>query len=119
MAAMSDQDMAALGHTSDAHTPAAADRETDRPLGATLAGFGLVNVDVKFAPIVDPKGNRVSGKFLDPTTKQPVSQQYVNEKGKVWDILTDTHHETKEHKAFMTQSAAAARWTSPCSSRKL
>ncbi len=33
---------------------------------------------------------------------------YVNEKGKVWDILTDTHHETKEHKAFLTQSAAAA-----------
>ncbi|OGW35682.1 MAG: hypothetical protein A2010_06725 [Nitrospirae bacterium GWD2_57_9] len=34
--------------------------------------------------------------------------QYVNEKGKVWDVLTDTHQETKEHKAFMTQSAAAA-----------
>ena len=33
---------------------------------------------------------------------------YVNEKGKVWDILTDTHHETKEHKIFLTQSAAAA-----------
>ncbi len=33
---------------------------------------------------------------------------YVNEKGRVWDILTDTHHETKEHKAFLTQSAAAA-----------
>ena len=33
---------------------------------------------------------------------------YVNEKGRVWDILTDTHHETKEHKTFLTQSAAAA-----------
>jgi formate-dependent nitrite reductase cytochrome c552 subunit len=34
--------------------------------------------------------------------------EYVLEKGKVWDILTDTHHESKEQKAFMTQSAAAA-----------
>ena len=33
---------------------------------------------------------------------------YVNEKGRVWDILTDTHHETKEQKVFLTQSAAAA-----------
>ncbi len=33
---------------------------------------------------------------------------YVNEKGRVWDILTDTHHETKEHKVFLTQGAAAA-----------
>lgn len=34
--------------------------------------------------------------------------QYILEKGKVWDILTDTHPETKEHKAFIPQSAAAA-----------
>lgn len=33
---------------------------------------------------------------------------YVNEKGKAWDILADTHPESNEHKAFMTQSAAAA-----------
>ncbi len=33
---------------------------------------------------------------------------YVNEKGKVWDILTDTHTETKEQKVFVTQTAAAA-----------
>jgi len=33
---------------------------------------------------------------------------YIFEKGKAWDILTDTHHETKEHKAFIPQSAAAA-----------
>lgn len=44
-------------------------------------GFGLVNVGVKYAPIVDPKGNRVSGKYVDPATKGPVSQQYVNEAG--------------------------------------
>lgn len=36
------------------------------------------------------------------------SWQYIFEKGKAWDILTDTHHETKEHKAFIPQSAAAA-----------
>jgi nitrite reductase (cytochrome c-552) len=34
--------------------------------------------------------------------------QYVLEKGRVWDILADTHPETKEHKPFLTQSAAAA-----------
>jgi formate-dependent nitrite reductase cytochrome c552 subunit len=34
--------------------------------------------------------------------------EYVLEKGKAWDILTDMHHETKEHKAFLTQTAAAA-----------
>ncbi len=34
--------------------------------------------------------------------------EYVLERGRAWDILTDTHHETKEHKAFLTQSAAAA-----------
>lgn len=44
-------------------------------------GFGLVNVGVKYAPIVDPKGNRVSGKYLDPATKGPVTQQYVNDQG--------------------------------------
>jgi len=33
---------------------------------------------------------------------------YVNEKGRVWDILTDTHPETKEHKVFNLQTAAAA-----------
>ena len=33
---------------------------------------------------------------------------YVNEKGRVWDILTDTHPETNEHKVFKPQTAAAA-----------
>lgn len=50
--------------------------------------FGLVNVGVKYAPIVDPKGNRVSGKFVDPKTKGPVTQQYVNEKGAVVEKVT-------------------------------
>ena len=34
--------------------------------------------------------------------------EYVLEKGRAWDILTDTHHETKEHKVFNLQTAAAA-----------
>ena len=51
-------------------------------------GFGLVNVGVKYAPIVDPKGNRVSGKYVDPATKGPVTQQYVNEKGAAVEKVT-------------------------------
>ncbi len=50
--------------------------------------FGLVNVGVKYAPIVDPKGNRVSGKYLDPTTLGPVSQLYVNEAGEPVEKVT-------------------------------
>ncbi len=34
--------------------------------------------------------------------------QYVFEKGKVWDVLTDKYPETNEHKSFIPQSAAAA-----------
>jgi len=34
--------------------------------------------------------------------------EYVLEKGKAWDILTDTHPEVKEQKAFIPQSATAA-----------
>jgi formate-dependent nitrite reductase cytochrome c552 subunit len=34
--------------------------------------------------------------------------EYVLEKGKAWDLLVDTHPETKEQKAFIPQSAAAA-----------
>lgn len=33
---------------------------------------------------------------------------YIFEKGKAWDILTDTHPEVKEQKAFIPQSATAA-----------
>ena len=33
---------------------------------------------------------------------------YILEKGKVWDILVDTHPEIKEQKTFIPQSAAAA-----------
>lgn len=52
MASMSDQEMEAMGHTSEVHTPAAADSESDRPLGATLAGFALVNSVVLVGALV-------------------------------------------------------------------
>jgi DNA end-binding protein Ku len=41
--------------------------------------FALVNVGVKYAPMVDPKGGRLSGKFLDPRTLTPAKQVYINE----------------------------------------
>lgn len=41
--------------------------------------FGLVNVGVKYAPMIDPKGGRLSGNFLDPETLTPAKQLYVNE----------------------------------------
>ena len=50
--------------------------------------FGLVNVAVKYSPLIDPKGNRVSGKFLDPTTLTPATQQYVNDKGEKVEKVT-------------------------------
>lgn len=34
--------------------------------------------------------------------------QYMFEKGRAWDVLTDTKPESQEHKAFIPQSAAAA-----------
>lgn len=52
MAGMSDEDMAAAGHTADAHGPAADGVEPGRPLGATLAGFGLVNVAVLIGALI-------------------------------------------------------------------
>src|SRR3990172_10029475 len=33
---------------------------------------------------------------------------YILDKGRAWDVLADTHPESKEHKAFIPQSAAAA-----------
>lgn len=44
--------------------------------------FGLVNVGVKYAPLVDAKG-RLAGTYLDPKSHLPVKQQYVNDKGEV------------------------------------
>ena len=50
--------------------------------------FGLVNVGVKYAPIVDSKKGRVSGKYVDPADKGPVTQQYANAAGKVVEKVT-------------------------------
>lgn len=50
--------------------------------------FGLVNVGVKYAPIVDEKAKRVKGKFVDPADKSPVKQQYVNAAGKPVEKVT-------------------------------
>jgi DNA end-binding protein Ku len=43
--------------------------------------FGLVNVGVKYAPLVQE--HRTKGHLVDPDTLGPVKQQYVNEAGKV------------------------------------
>lgn len=50
--------------------------------GAKLTvSLGLVNVGVKYAPLV--RNERTSGKYVDPVDKGPVAQQYVNAKGEV------------------------------------
>ena len=48
--------------------------------GLTVS-FGLVNVGVKFAPLVQDK--RTKGHYVDPGSGGPVKQQYVNEAGEV------------------------------------
>jgi DNA end-binding protein Ku len=50
--------------------------------------FGLVNVGVKYAPLIDAKKKRVSGKYVDPKDKGPVTQQYVNAAGKPVEKVT-------------------------------
>lgn len=41
--------------------------------------FGLVNVGVKYATMIDSKAGRLSGSFLDPETLTKAKQLYVNE----------------------------------------
>lgn len=50
-----------------------------RASGSLTISFGLVNVGVKYAPIMESSSGRLSGKFLDPDTLTPAKQQYVNE----------------------------------------
>lgn len=57
-----------------------------------MVSFGLVNVGVKYAPIVPDKTGRLSGKFLDPDSHLPVTQQYVNDKGQVVKKVTGYPH---------------------------
>lgn len=63
MAVMSDDEMAAMGHPADAHTAAAADGQSGRPLAATMSGFGLVNLALLIgALIVGRRRGRPSGR---------------------------------------------------------
>lgn len=56
--------------------------------------FGLVNVGVKYAPLVPDKSGRLSGKKLDPEMHQPVSQKWADTKGQlVTPILGYPHGE--------------------------
>lgn len=50
-----------------------------RASGSLTISYGLVNVGVKYAPIMESSSGRLSGKFLDPDTLTPAKQQYVNE----------------------------------------
>lgn len=59
-----------------------------RASGSLTLAFGLVNVGVKYMPIVDPKGGRLSGKYVDPDTLGPLTQQYVNDKGEAVEKVT-------------------------------
>jgi len=53
--------------------------------------FGLVNVGVKYAPLISGE-KRLAGKYLDPDTLGPVTQQYVNDKGEVVKPTTGYPH---------------------------
>lgn len=56
-----------------------ASHPTPRASSTLMISYGLLNVGVKLAPMVDPKGGRLSGRFLDPKTLTPAKQVYVNE----------------------------------------
>lgn len=50
--------------------------------------FGIVNVPVKYGPVLESTSTRISGKYVDPKTLGPVKQQYVNEAGDVVEKVT-------------------------------
>lgn len=52
---------------------------TPRASGSLVISFGLVNIAVKYGPMLESSSGRLSGKFLDPATLTPAKQQYVNE----------------------------------------
>lgn len=64
---------------------------TPRASGSLVISYGLVNVGVKYGPVLESR-TRLSGKFIDPKTKQPVTQQYVNEAGKPVEKVTGYPH---------------------------
>jgi DNA end-binding protein Ku len=63
-----------------------------RASGTLTISFGLVNVGVKYAPLVETSSGRLSGKFVDPATLKPVTQQYVNEAGEPVEKVTGYPH---------------------------
>ena len=50
-----------------------------RASGSLTISYGLVNVGVKYGPLIETSSGRLSGKFVDPETLTPVKQVYVNE----------------------------------------
>lgn len=60
--------------------------------GSLTISYGLVNVGVQYAPIIEPKNGRLSGKFLDPATHLPAKQVYVNEAGEQVQKVTGYPH---------------------------
>jgi Ku protein len=63
-----------------------------RASGTLTISFGLVNVGVKYAPIIETSSGRLSGKFVDPDTRRPVTQQYVNDAGEPVQKVTGYPH---------------------------
>lgn len=63
-----------------------------RASGTLTISFGLVNVNVKYAPIIETSSGRLGGKFVDPATRRPVTQQYVNEAGEAVQKVTGYPH---------------------------
>lgn len=62
VAGMSDEEMAALGHTTDTHTSAPDPADASgRPLAATVAGFGVVNAAVLIAALLVGRSRRRPG----------------------------------------------------------
>lgn len=63
-----------------------------RASGSFIISYGLLNVSVKYAPIIEPSTGRLSGKFLDPATHLPAKQAYVNEAGEQVEKVTGYPH---------------------------
>lgn len=64
-----------------------------RASGTLIISYGLLNVGVKYAPLIETKNGRLSGKFLDPSTLTPAKQVYVNEAtGEIVEKVTGYPH---------------------------
>ena len=64
-----------------------------RASGSLTISYGLVNVGVKYSPLIETTSGRLSGKFLDPSTLTPAKQVYVNpDTGEVVEKVTGYPH---------------------------